>query len=65
MELVVFDLDYTVWRPEMYQLHGKPVLTDIEQSRVTGSLRAETKTTKESTMLVDSIAQPIRVFPGA
>lgn len=26
LRLVVFDLDYTVWQPEMYQLYGSPRL---------------------------------------
>jgi len=29
LQLVVFDLDYTVWQPEMYQINGPPKLTSI------------------------------------
>ena len=26
LRLAVFDLDYTIWQPEMYQIHGPPQL---------------------------------------
>merc|ERR1711862_1005522 len=30
MQLVVFDLDYTIWEPEMYQIDGPPKLSDYD-----------------------------------
>lgn len=33
LRLVVFDLDYTIWHPEMYQLCGKPRLVPINVGR--------------------------------
>ncbi|MGK3733618.1 MAG: hypothetical protein ACI8RD_001281 [Bacillariaceae sp.] len=30
LQLVVFDLDFCVWKPEMYQLRGPPTLTNLK-----------------------------------
>ena len=64
LELVVFDLDFTVWQPEMYQLCGEPKLTGNMNS-LPGNARKEARTSKEGMILVDKSGTPIRVFPGA
>jgi hypothetical protein len=64
LELAVFDLDYTVWQPEMYQLYSKPELTEPSKN-MSAQIRREAKTTKEGMVLVDKNSSPIRVFPGA
>ena len=66
LELAVFDLDYTIWDPEMYQLHGKPKLVDKASQRLSPKLDNETKTKEDGKILVDSSnGTPIRVFHGA
>jgi len=75
MKLAVFDLDYTIWRPEMYQIRGPPKLTPIESRKLTRrddydlstTLVAlkEVQTTREGMMLTDRGGVPIRVFDGA
>mmetsp|Transcript_26876 Transcript_26876/g.64111 ORF Transcript_26876/g.64111 Transcript_26876/m.64111 type:complete len:300 (+) Transcript_26876:314-1213(+) len=37
LRLAVFDLDYTIWQPEMYQLYGKPRLVAASGSSSGGS----------------------------
>ena len=64
MRLAVFDLDYTVWKPEMYQLYGSPRLTQ-PSNRVSETVLEEARTTEHPKILVDSSGTPIRVFPGA
>lgn len=61
--LVVFDLDYTVWHPEMYQLYSEPQLVD-PSDRISKTVREEAKT-KDPTKILVSSGSPIRVFPGA
>ena len=46
LRLVVFDLDYTVWQPEMYQLWGEPKLTEPSK-KISEKVLREAKTTKE------------------
>ena len=50
LQLAVFDLDYTIWQPEMYQLHGKPHLVDITKKV---HKRDEVRTKVDGKMLVD------------
>jgi magnesium-dependent phosphatase 1 len=63
LRLVVFDLDYTVWQPEMYQLYGGPKLVPLVNRR--GYSLDEVRTNVDGKMLVDNSNTPIRVFPGA
>ena len=67
MKLAIFDLDYTIWRPEMYQLHGPPKLAPISKARYNLSHRslAEARTIKKDMILVDRSGDPMRVFEGA
>lgn len=62
--LAVFDLDYTVWQPEMYQLYGKPHYIPAPNG-MTPSELAEAKTIKEGMILEDMGGSPMRVFHGA
>ena len=65
LKLAVFDLDYTVWQPEMYQLWGEPKLVE-PSNRISTKVRQEAKTINDPKILVDSSGgTPIRVFPGA
>ena len=61
--LAVFDLDYTVWHPEMYQLYSEPVLVEASD-RISQTVREEAKTKDPNKILVSS-GSPIRVFSGA
>lgn len=66
MRLAVFDLDYTIWQPEMCDLHGKPKLVPIPKD-FSSSMRHETRTKVDGMILVDSEQPsiPMRVFPEA
>ena len=56
LKLAVFDLDFTVWKPEMYELHGPPKVKKVKSS-VDG---------QESRMKVtDRIGTEITIFDGA
>lgn len=49
--LAVFDLDYTIWEPEMYQIHGPPkIVKDKNEGKQ---------------IVVDRSGTPITVFDGA
>jgi len=66
--LAVFDLDYTIWHPEMYQLSGTPTLTKIDSKKneqLSEEVLAEARTKEEGYILTDRRNSPIRVFPGA
>ena len=74
MQLAVFDLDYTVWQPEMYQLHGPPKLVnlvDMQPKRrrkkrpPSPATIAGSRTIKDGTVVVDQSGTPITVFEGA
>lgn len=67
LRLVVFDLDYTVWQPEMYQLYGSPRLVDASSLKHIKSDRVlqEAQTDTKGQILVDKSGTPIRVFEGA
>jgi hypothetical protein len=62
--LAVFDLDYTVWQPEMYQLYGKPHYVPAPKDMSPSELK-EAKTVKEGMILKDMGGSPMRVFHGA
>lgn len=74
MQLVVFDLDYTIWQPEMYQIDGPPKLTSVDEFQ--GKQKRKSKTPPRSipsgstTMYPNKIATdrrgtPITIFDGA
>jgi Acid Phosphatase len=67
MKLAIFDLDYTIWQPEMYQLYGAPTLAPIASltNRYSESAVKEMTTNRHGMVLVDGSGSPMRVFPGA
>ena len=66
LRLAVFDLDYTVWQPEMYQLWGKPKLVPTESTRqLSPIILQEAKTKVNGHILIDPQGSPMRVFSGA
>jgi hypothetical protein len=65
LRLVVFDLDYTVWKPEMYQLDGPPRLVEADRHKYSGVEIHEMRTTKDGMILTDDSETPIRMFSGA
>ena len=75
IELVVFDLDMTLWDPEMYQLRGTPTLVDAAEYKLSDKQLEESRTIHEGKILVDgslsgrgkskSRDQIMRVFSGA
>ncbi|KAG7351255.1 magnesium-dependent phosphatase [Nitzschia inconspicua] len=65
IRLAVFDLDYTIWQPEMYQLYGNPRLVKAEGHKLSAIEKHETRTTEEDKIITDKSGTPIRVFSGA
>jgi Acid Phosphatase len=68
MKLVVFDLDYTIWQPEMYQLYSAPKLRPIDPKtdrRLSPSVLEEARTIKEGYILAEIGGSPMRIFNGA
>ena len=57
LRLAVFDLDFTVWKPEMYELHGPPKLKKTNAGNNTNG--------QEQTIVVDQSNTQITVFDGA
>jgi hypothetical protein len=64
LQLVVFDLDFTIWKPEMYQLCGAPQLTDAPKNLSWAEKKA-TATSTPGKILTDEAGSQIQVFPGA
>uniref|UniRef100_A0A7S3L5V5 Magnesium-dependent phosphatase-1 n=1 Tax=Amphora coffeiformis TaxID=265554 RepID=A0A7S3L5V5_9STRA len=65
MKLAVFDLDYTVWKPEMYQLARTPKLVEASSKpRLGAKIIHEAQTTTKG-MILMSGGEPIRMFKGA
>jgi hypothetical protein len=67
LRLAVFDLDYTLWHPEMYQLNGRPRLVEASKMKIKflDKVLHEARTDREGMILTDNSGSPIRVFPGA
>ena len=66
LRLVVFDLDYTIWQPEMYQLNGSPKLTPISSlGKISDSLVQEARTNQNGKVLTDKSQTLITVFEAA
>lgn len=67
LKIAVFDLDYTVWLPEMYQLNGPPKQVKKRTSSQQG--RNSTATSNDvggnEYIIVDQSNTQIRLFPGA
>mmetsp|Transcript_10434 Transcript_10434/g.22310 ORF Transcript_10434/g.22310 Transcript_10434/m.22310 type:complete len:196 (+) Transcript_10434:292-879(+) len=74
MQLVVFDLDYTIWSPEMYQIDGPPKLMPIDdfvgkQKRKSRSsprqIPSGATTIYKNNIVTDRRGTPITLFDGA
>jgi hypothetical protein len=72
MRLAVFDLDYTIWQPEMYQLSSAPKLMPVDDfvnKRGKGGLSAavlkQAQTKTDGMVLADKHSSLMRVFDGA
>ena len=64
MRLAVFDLDYTIWKPEMYQLYGPPKLTPAPQN-LSEKLQTLMRTTQSGMILTDRNGSQMQLFDGA
>ena len=75
MQLVVFDLDYTIWQPEMYQLDGPPKLISLDEfqgkqkrksNKVPLSIPQGSNTIHQNKIATDRRGKvPITIFDGA
>lgn len=75
LELAVFDLDYTVWQPEMYQIYGPPSLVNISDLQPKRKRKNRTATQpiknigfgsiQKGKTVVDQHGTPITIFGGA
>lgn len=63
--LAVFDLDYTVWKPEMYQIWGPPKLVATQSLNLPQSTLDQARTTTPGHILMDRYNTPMTVFDGA
>jgi len=66
LRLAVFDLDFTVWSPEMYELWGSPTLTSIDKLKnLDLQVLKEARTSEKNMILTDRRDTPITLFEGA
>lgn len=66
LRLAVFDLDFTVWSPEMYQLWGPPTLSSIDKHEdLDPQVLKEARTSEKNMILTDRSDTPITIFEGA
>ncbi|KAL9182740.1 hypothetical protein ACHAXT_004019 [Thalassiosira profunda] len=74
MQLVVFDLDYTIWQPEMYQIDGPPKLISADDFRGKAKRKSRASprqlpmgaaTIHQNKIATDRRGTPITVFDGA
>lgn len=74
MQLVVFDLDYTIWQPEMYQIDGPPKLIGVDEFQGKQKRKSQippryiplgARTIYENKIVTDRRGTPITVFNGA
>ena len=73
LQLVVFDLDFCIWKPEMYQLRGPPILTCLNsiQPKVPRKRKQKTilhlkgNTNMKGMIVTDTAKNPITIFDGA
>jgi hypothetical protein len=72
LQLVVFDLDFCIWKPEMYQIQGPPVLTPVKmfekkkrKAKTQPSSLQLTPTSQKSMTVTDRAGTPITLFDGA
>jgi magnesium-dependent phosphatase 1 len=67
MQLVVFDLDYTIWQPEMYQIDGPPMLMSVDdfQRKRNRGHPPGSDTILQHKIVTDRRGTPITVFEGA
>ena len=77
LQLAVFDLDFTIWQPEMYQIYGPPKLTALKSLETKKKrkrkndcaselqLKGFYETTQKGMIVTDAKKNPITVFHGA
>jgi magnesium-dependent phosphatase 1 len=72
LQLAVFDLDFCVWKPEMHQIQGPPILTPMKtfekkkrKAKTQPSGLQLTQTTQKGMTVTDRAGTPITLFDGA
>ena len=78
MQLVVFDLDFCIWQPEMYQIQGPPVLKNLKSiqpkpkrkrrndvQNLAVPLPKKPNSNQKGMVVTDRNGTPIVVFDGA
>ena len=74
MQLVVFDLDYTIWQPEMFQIDGPPKLMSVDEFQGKQKRKSRTSprqippgstTIHQNKIITDRRGTPITIFDGA